>query len=171
MSSVVLSLTGVFLGLLLFDMPFGIFMTGLGCISLAGIVVNNAIILIDLINRKRKRGISVEEAVIQAGRTRFRPVVLTAITTILGLLPMAIGVSFDFRHFTWLIGGTSSQFWGSMAVAIIFGLSVATVLTLVVVPVLYCLSDSASRAIRMQMMTLHTGGPHLTTALSKQLRP
>ena len=151
MSSVVLSLTGVFLGLLLFDMPFGIFMTGLGCISLAGIVVNNAIILIDLINRKRERGISVEEAVIHAGRTRFRPVVLTAITTILGLLPMAIGVSFDFRHLTWLIGGTASQFWGSMAVAIIFGLSVATVLTLVVVPVLYCLSDSASRAIRKQM--------------------
>ncbi len=141
LSSVVLSLAGVFLGLLLFDMPFGIFMTGLGCISLAGVVVNNAIVLIDFINRERAGGASVQDAVIHAGRTRFRPVTLTAVTTVLGLIPMAIGVSFDFRSFTWLIGGTSSQFWGSMAVSIIFGLTFATVLTLVVIPVLYCMSD------------------------------
>jgi CzcA family heavy metal efflux pump len=144
MSSVILSLAGVFLGLLLFDLPFGIFMTGLGCISLAGVVVNNAIVLIDFINREREQGVSVEDAVLHAGKIRFRPVTLTAITTILGLIPMAIGISFDFRSFSWLIGGTSSQFWGSMAIAIIFGLTFATILTLVVVPVLYSASHSAS---------------------------
>ena len=98
MSSVILSLAGVFLGLILFDMPFGIFMTGLGCISLAGVVVNNAIVLMDFINRERKSGTEAEEAIVKAGRTRFRPVMLTAITTVLGLTPMAIGISFDFRN-------------------------------------------------------------------------
>lgn len=144
MSSVILSLAGVFLGLLLFDLPFGIFMTGLGCISLAGVVVNNAIVLMDFINREREQGLSVEEAVLHAGKTRFRPVTLTAVTTVLGLIPMAIGVSFDFRSFSWLVGGSSSQFWGSMAIAIIFGLTFATILTLVVIPVLYCMSHDAS---------------------------
>ena len=145
MYSVVLSLAGVFLGLIIFDMPFGIFMTGLGCISLAGVVVNNAIVLMDFINRERRSGTEAEEAIIKAGRTRFRPVMLTAITTILGLMPMAVGFSFDFRNLEWLVGGTSSQFWGPMAVAIIFGLSFATILTLVVIPVLYSLSLSAHR--------------------------
>ena len=148
MSSVILSLAGVFLGLMLFDLPFGIFMTGLGCISLAGVVVNNAIVLMDFVNQERKRGASAVEAVLHAGRTRFRPVILTAITTILGLIPMAVGISFDLRSFTWLIGGTSSQFWGSMAVAIIFGLSFATVLTLIVIPVLYCAGDSFNESFR-----------------------
>ena len=151
MSSVILSLAGVFLGLLLFDLPFGIFMTGLGCISLAGVVVNNAIVLIDFINRERKRGASVEEAVIHAGKTRFRPVTLTAVTTVLGLIPMAVGISFDFRSFSWLIGGTSSQFWGSMAIAIIFGLSFATILTLIVIPVLYCMSYDLTTQIKRSL--------------------
>lgn len=148
-SSVLLSLTGVFLGLFIFDMPFGILMTGIGVISLAGVVVNNAIVLIDFINQLRERGLSVEEAVVEAGVTRFRPVMLTAITTILGLVPMALGISLNFRQLflqlvelefhelPWTIGGESSQWWGSMAVAVIFGLAFATVLTLIVVPTLY----------------------------------
>lgn len=136
-SSVVLSLAGVFLGLFVFDMPFGILMTGIGVISLAGVVVNNAIVLIDFINQLRDRGMPMEEAVVEAGITRFRPVMLTAITTILGLVPMAIGISFNFREFQWTVGGETSQFWGSMAIAVIFGLAFATVLTLVVVPALY----------------------------------
>ena len=142
MTSVVLSLAGVFLGLLICDMPFGILMTGIGCISLAGVVVNNAIVLIDFINQLRARGMPVREAIVEAGVTRFRPVLLTAITTVLGLIPMALGISFDFRHFEFHSGGETSQFWGSMAVAVIFGLSFATVLTLVVVPTLYSLSSS-----------------------------
>jgi multidrug efflux pump len=144
MTSVVLSLTGVFLGLLLTATPFGIIMTGIGVISLAGVVVNNAIVLIDYVNLLRRRGMELTEALLRAGMVRFRPVMLTAVTTILGLLPMAAGVSFDFRSFSWEIGGESAQWWGPMAVAVIFGLAVATLLTLVVVPVLYSLSQTVS---------------------------
>ncbi len=140
MTSVILSLAGVFLGLLIFDMPFGILMTGIGCISLAGIVVNNAIVLIDFINQLRHRGMPATEAIIEAAMTRFRPVMLTAITTVLGLIPMAVGISFDFRRFEWIVDSETSQWWGSMAIAVIFGLSFATVLTLVVVPTLYSAS-------------------------------
>lgn len=142
MSSVILSLAGVFFGLWIFGMPFGVFMTGLGCISLAGVVVNNAIVLMDFINQERASGTGKAESIIKAGTMRFRPVMLTAVTTILGLIPMAVGVSFNFREFRWNIGGVSSQFWGSMAVAIIFGLAFATILTLVVIPVLVSLADS-----------------------------
>ncbi len=144
MTSVILSLTGVFLGLMVTATPFGIIMTGIGVISLAGVVVNNAIVLIDYINQLRKEGMELREALVRAGVVRFRPVMLTAVTTILGLLPMAVGVSFDFRNFAWEIGGESAQWWGPMAVAVIFGLGVATLLTLVVVPVLYSLSQTVN---------------------------
>lgn len=143
MTSVILSLTGVFLGLMITVTPFGIIMTGIGVISLAGVVVNNAIVLIDYINQLVREGMELNAALIRAGTVRFRPVMLTAVTTILGLLPMAIGVSFDFKTFTWEIGGESADWWGPMAVAVIFGLAFATLLTLVVVPVLYSLAESA----------------------------
>ncbi|NCO53032.1 MAG: efflux RND transporter permease subunit [Deltaproteobacteria bacterium] len=139
MSSVVLSLTGVFLGLMITATPFGIIMTGIGVISLAGVVVNNAIVLIDYINQLLKDGMAFNEALVRAGLVRFRPVLLTAATTILGLLPMALGCSFDFSNFTWVIGGESADWWGPMAVAVIFGLAFATILTLMVVPVFYSL--------------------------------
>jgi multidrug efflux pump subunit AcrB len=142
MTSVILSLAGVFLGLLLFHKPFGILMTGIGCISLAGVVVNNAIVLLDFINKLRDRGMSFEDAIVEAGMTRFRPVMLTAITTVLGLVPMAVGISFDFHSMRWIIGGEMAQWWGSMAIAVIFGLSFATLLTLVVVPTLYSACNS-----------------------------
>jgi CzcA family heavy metal efflux pump len=142
LTSVVLSLIGVFIGLLVTGTAFGIIMTGIGVISLAGVVVNNAIVLIDYYNQLLDRGIKSYEALIRAGSVRFRPVMLTAITTILGLLPMATGVSFDFRKMALDIGGESSQWWGPMAVAVIFGLGFATLLTLIVVPVLCSLADS-----------------------------
>ncbi|MGD9043713.1 MAG: efflux RND transporter permease subunit [Desulfobacterales bacterium] len=140
--SVLLSMIGVFLGLLITGTAFGIIMTGIGVISLAGVVVNNAIVLIDYINQLMDRGITSTEALLRAGSVRFRPVMLTAITTILGLLPMATGVSFDFRKLAMDIGGESSQWWGPMAVAVIFGLGFATLLTLIVVPVLCSLAHS-----------------------------
>lgn len=143
MTSVVLSLTGVFLGLMITVTPFGIIMTGIGVISLAGVVVNNAIVLIDYINQLLREGMDLNAALIRAGLVRFRPVLLTAATTILGLLPMAVGISFNFRTLAWEIGGESADWWGPMAVAVIFGLAFATLLTLVVVPVLYSLSESA----------------------------
>jgi multidrug efflux pump len=137
MSTVILSLIGVLAGLLIFNMPFGIIMTGIGVISLAGVVVNNAIVLLDYTRQLQKRGIELIDAAIQAGATRLRPVLLTAGTTILGLIPMATGVSFDLHRMGIAWKSESSQWWASMAIAVIFGLGVATVLTLIVVPVLY----------------------------------
>jgi multidrug efflux pump subunit AcrB len=141
LTSVALSLIGVFLGLLITGTAFGVIMTGVGVISLAGVVVNNSIVLIDYFNQLRANGLGVREALERTGLVRFRPVMLTAITTILGLLPMATGVSFNFTDLNWEIGGESSQWWGPMAVAVIFGLAVATILTLVVVPVLCSLAE------------------------------
>ncbi|HOE66832.1 MAG TPA: efflux RND transporter permease subunit [Candidatus Hydrogenedentes bacterium] len=148
MSSVVLSLGGVFLGLILFDMPFGVLMTGIACISLAGIAVNNGIVLIDFTNELRRRGMSTTDALVEAGTIRFRPVMLTSLTTTLGMIPMAIGVNFDFRSMQWIHGGESAAWWGPMAIAVIAGLVFTTVLTLVVVPSLYSFSDSLSALVR-----------------------
>jgi multidrug efflux pump len=141
MTSVILSLGGAFLGLALFQSPFGIIMTGVGVISLAGVVVNNAIVLIDYTNRLRERGFALKEAVISAGATRLRPVLLTAVTTILGLIPMITGISFDFHKGAMSWVSESSQWWQSMAIVVVFGLVVATFLTLVVVPTLYYLFE------------------------------
>jgi multidrug efflux pump subunit AcrB len=150
MTSVILSFIGIFLGLLVTQTSFGIIMTGMGVISLTGVVVNNAIVLIDYINVLRKRGKSFIDAIITAGCTRFRPVMLTAITTVFGLIPMAIGVSLEVHNLgavvsslnlrkLLIIGSDMSQFWSAMAIAVIFGLVVATVLTLFVVPCFYSL--------------------------------
>ena len=149
MTSVILSLIGVFLGLLVTRTPFGIIMTGVGVISLAGIVVNNAIVLLDYTIQLREAGHSKLEAIIEAGKTRFRPVILTAVTTVLGLIPLTTGFSVDFGRLfegdfgrAVIIGGESSQWWGPMGVAVIWGLAVATFLTLVIVPVTYSVFDS-----------------------------
>ncbi|MBV6640119.1 MAG: efflux RND transporter permease subunit [Cyclobacteriaceae bacterium] len=154
MSSVVLSTIGVFLGLVVFQMDFVVIMTMIGIISLAGIVVNNAIVLIDFIELSRKRkaeemGVDklpfeeVIASIVEAGKTRLRPVLLTAITTIVGLVPLAVGINIDFiKLFTiynpdFYMGGDNVIFWGPMSWTIIFGLTFATFLTLVIVPVMY----------------------------------
>jgi multidrug efflux pump subunit AcrB len=141
MTSVLLSLGGAFLGLTLINAPFSIIMTGVGIISLAGVVVNNAIVLIDYTNKLRAGGMDLRQAVIAGGATRLRPVMLTAVTTILGLIPMVTGVSINFTDFTISLVSESSQYWRSMAIVVIFGLMLATFLTLVVVPVLYTLIE------------------------------
>jgi CzcA family heavy metal efflux pump len=137
MSTVILSLIGVFAGLLIHAMPFGIIMTGIGVISLAGVVVNNAIVLLDYTQLLRRGGMDLVPAAVEAGATRLRPVLLTAGTTILGLIPMAAGISYDFHKMEWALKSESAQWWASMAIAMIYGLGFATVLTLVVVPTLY----------------------------------
>jgi len=137
LTGVVLSLGGVFLGLLVTQKPFGVIMTGLGVISLAGVIVNNGIVFLDFVRKLRVRGLAVREALVEAGLIRLRPVALTAITTIIGVTPMALGLSFNFRALSWETSSRSSQWWGPMAVAIIFGLAIGTVLTLIVLPVLY----------------------------------
>jgi multidrug efflux pump len=150
--SVILSLIGVFAGLMITHTPFGIIMTGVGVISLAGIVVNNAIVMLTYIIQLRERGMEKTEAIIQAGMTRFRPVILTAVTTILGLIPLTTGLAIDFGALldgnfsrALVIGGESSQWWGPMGVAVIWGLTVATFLTLVVVPVMYSTLEPIKR--------------------------
>jgi multidrug efflux pump len=137
MTTVILSLIGVFTGLLVFPMPFSIIMTGVGVISLAGVVVNNAIVFLYYTRQLEGRGRSLTEAAVEAGTIRLRPVLLSAVTTILGLVPMASGVSYDFHTFEWALRSESSQWWASMAIAVIFGLGFATLLTLIVVPTLY----------------------------------
>ncbi len=158
--SVVFSTIGVFLGYVYADMNIEIVMTGVGIISLAGIVVNNAIVLVDYINlltKRKKESLGVKtiyqltkseikEAIIEAGATRLRPVLLTAITTVLGLIPLAIGFNFNFFTFIarldpeFFIGGDNAVFWGTMAWTVIYGLVFATFLTLIVVPVMYWLA-------------------------------
>lgn len=165
--SILFSTIGVFLGYVTTGMDIVIVMTGVGIISLAGIVVNNAIVLIDYVNLliKRKRtelGYAhmnqltkndVKEAIINGGATRLRPVLLTAITTVLGLIPLAIGFNFDFIGLIreWdpnmFIGGDNVQFWGVMAWTVIYGLVFATFLTLVVVPVMYWLAYRMKRRV------------------------
>jgi len=147
LTSVVLSLGGAFWGLAVIKSPFGIIMTGVGIISLAGVVVNNAIVLIDYTNKLRDAGMSIRDAVVSAGATRLRPVLLTAITTILGLLPMVTGISYDFHVMALSTASESSQWWRSMAIVVIFGLMIATILTLVVVPTLYALIENAKQSL------------------------
>jgi multidrug efflux pump len=137
MTTVILSMIGVMVSMIVCRLPFSIIMTGLGVISLAGVVVNNAIVLLAYTRQLQQRGLELLEASVEAGATRLRPVMLTAITTIIGLVPMAVGVSFDFHTFSWALRSASSEWWRSMAVAVIFGLGFSSLLTLVVVPTLY----------------------------------
>ncbi|MCK5098836.1 MAG: efflux RND transporter permease subunit, partial [Desulfobacteraceae bacterium] len=152
LTSVILSLGGAFLGLFVLKLPFGIIMTGVGVISLAGVVVNNAIVLIDYINKLRARGMELTQAVISGGATRLRPVILTAITTILGLLPMVTGISYDFHIMALSLTSESTLWWKSMAIVVIFGLMVSTVLTLIVVPTLYAMIETTKQRFSKSMI-------------------
>jgi len=137
------SFTGVFLGFSIFGIDISIMMTGMGIIAVAGIVVKNGIIIIDYTDKLIAQGGDKTEAIIQAGATRLTPVLLTALSTILGLMPLAIGMNINFSTlFTELnpqiyFGGDNVAFWNSLSWTIIFGLSFATVLTLIVVPAMY----------------------------------
>jgi multidrug efflux pump subunit AcrB len=139
MTTVILSLIGALIGLLICRLPFGIIMTGIGVISLAGVVVNNAIVLLAYTRQLQQQGLDLVSAAAEAGVTRLRPVMLTALTTITGLIPMAVGISFNVHTLTLATKSESTQWWRNMAVVVIFGLGFATILTLVVVPSLYCL--------------------------------
>jgi len=140
LSAVLFSTVGVFIGLLVFQKPFGIVMSGIGVISLAGIVVNNNIVLIDTFNQLVNRGLSRKEAILRTGVQRLRPVMLTTITTILGLLPMVLEMNIDFINQKIEFGAPSTQWWSQLATAVAGGLAFATVLTLVLTPCLLMLS-------------------------------
>ncbi len=139
MSAIVLSTGGVFLGLWLTGRPFGIVMSGMGIIALAGIVVNNNIVLIDTFNEYIKKGYDAKAAAFRAGLVRFRPVLLTAITTILGLLPMVFEWTIKFGGREILVGAPSSQWWTTLSSTIAGGLTFATALTLLATPALLVL--------------------------------
>jgi multidrug efflux pump subunit AcrB len=130
-----------------FGMTFSVLMSGVGIIALAGIVVKNGILLIEFTDELRSRGYGLKEAIVEAGGVRLTPVLLTASAAILGLVPLAFGVSLDFETlFTELnphlfFGGDSAVFWGILAWTIIFGLSFSTILTLVIVPCLYYINE------------------------------
>jgi multidrug efflux pump subunit AcrB len=153
MLAVGFSLIGVLLGLILTRTPFGLF-TFIGIISLAGIVVNNNIVLVDYIMQLRDRGMDKHAAIIEGGATRLRPVLLTALTTILGLIPLTFGINIDFVGLltewrpNFQFGSENTQFWGPMGTAIISGLVFATFLTLVIVPVMYSTFDSLAIRLR-----------------------
>lgn len=163
--SILFSTIGVFLGYWATGMDLVVVMTGIGIISLAGIVVNNAIVLIDYINFLQAREKeatevaylpedAVRQSIIEGGKTRLRPVLLTAITTVLGLIPLAIGFNFNFATFLTdldpqiFIGGDNAVFWGAMSWTIVYGLIFATFLTLVVVPVMYWLAYKVTKGVK-----------------------
>jgi len=148
LSAVIFSTIGVLLGLLIMDQPFSIVMSGIGVISLAGIVVNNNIVLIDTYNLIKKKGAGAIEAAILTCSQRLRPVLLTTITTILGLLPMTLGMNFDLINRHIQIGGPSTQWWTQLASAITFGLAFATVLTLIMTPAMLVLGDRIGSRFR-----------------------
>jgi multidrug efflux pump len=134
LSAVLLSTIGVLLGLLVMGQAFGVVMTGIGVIANAGVIVNNNIVLIDTYDRLRREGWEAYEAIIETCRERARPVVLTAVTAILGVLPIAFGVNIEFLTREVSVGAPATQWWISLSTAIVFGLGFATVLTLIVTP-------------------------------------
>ena len=143
MTEVVFSVIGVLLGMAIFKMDFVVIMMGVGIVALAGIVVRNGILLVEFTDKLRHDGMEVREAIIEAGRIRMTPVLLTATAAILGLLPLAIGFNIDFASLLStgdpkiFLGGDSVAFWGPLSWTIIFGLGFATFITLVILPAMY----------------------------------
>jgi multidrug efflux pump subunit AcrB len=146
MSEVLFSITGVFIGYSIFGNTFSLVMSGIGIVALVGIVVRNGILLVEFMDLMLAEGMAPYDAIVEAGRTRMTPVLLTATAAILGLIPLAIGVNLDFaglfRDFSphFFIGGDSPAFWAPMAWTMIYGLSFATFLTLIVVPAMCLLA-------------------------------
>jgi multidrug efflux pump subunit AcrB len=145
MSEVVFSIIGVLLGMAIFHMDFSVIMSGVGIVALAGIVVRNGILLVEYTDILRERGSEARDAIVEAGRIRMTPVLLTATAAILGLIPLAVGFNIDFYSLfatgdpKIYLGGDSVAFWGPLSWTIIFGLSFATFITLIILPVMYLL--------------------------------
>ena len=150
LSAIVLSTAGVLIGLMVTAQPFGIVMVGLGIIALAGIVVNNNIVLIDTYNRMRAGGMDGYTAALETGKLRLRPVFLTALTTVLGLMPMVLAMNLDLIDREITFGAPSTQWWTQLSSAIAGGLSFATLLTLVLTPALLVLGDNVGRWLRQR---------------------
>lgn len=154
LSEILFSIIGVLLGVTIFRMEMSIVMSGVGIVALAGIVVRNGILLVEFTDLMMEQGMSIKDAIIEAGRTRMTPVLLTATATMLGLIPLAVGLNLDFvtlfREFDAKLyfGGDNVAFWGPLSWTMIFGLSFATFLTLILVPCMLLIGDSNSRRIK-----------------------
>jgi multidrug efflux pump subunit AcrB len=154
LSEILFSIIGVLLGVTIFGMEMSIVMSGVGIIALAGIVVRNGILLVEFTELMMEQGMDVKDAIIEAGRTRMTPVLLTATATMLGLIPLAVGLNMDFvTLFTEFdanlyFGGDNVAFWGPLSWTMIFGLGFATFLTLILVPCMLLLGDSNSKRIK-----------------------
>ena len=165
LTAVVFSTGGVLLGHLIMDMPFGVIMSSVGVITLAGIVVNNNIVLIDTYNVLRKRGTASFDAILRTCAIRLRPVMLTTVTTIVGLLPMVLGVNIDLIARDVSVGAPSSQWWTQLASSVAGGLAFATVLTLLLTPSLLMIQANVARHIlerkSARVATASPASPHL----------
>lgn len=158
LTAVMFSTIGVLIGLMVTAQPFGVVMSGIGVIALAGIVVNNNIVLIDTYNLLRAQGLGVTDAVLQTGAERLRPVLLTTVTTVLGLLPMVLSMNVDLFTRQISFGAPSTQYWAQLATSIVGGLIFATVLTLVLTPCLLVLGERLYRKLG-RTHTVHTHLP------------
>jgi multidrug efflux pump len=149
LSAVIMSTIGVMIGLLVTGQPFGIIMSGVGVIALAGIIVNNNIVLIDTFDYLRRNyDYSVRETILRTGAQRLRPVLLTTVTTVVGLMPMVLQINIDFMAREVSIGAPSTQWWVQLSTAVVFGLVFSTVLTLIVTPAALMFRDNAGRGFR-----------------------
>jgi multidrug efflux pump len=148
LTAVLFSTIGVFIGLLITGQPFGVVMNGIGVISLAGIVVNNNIVLIDTFDYHRKAGADVLDAVLRTGAQRLRPVLLTTITTVLGLMPMVLRLNIDLINRKVTYNAPSTQWWVQLSTSVAFGLIFATFLTLILTPSLLVMGDNIGRWVR-----------------------
>ena len=143
LSAIIFSTIGVMIGLLLSDKPFGIVMSGIGIIALAGIVVNNNIVLLDTYKNLRQRGENIRDSIIRTGAQRLRPVMLTTLTTFFGLIPMAIGLNINFIDFELNFGSPSSQWWVQLSNAMVFGVMFSFILTLIITPCLIYVGEKS----------------------------
>ena len=142
LSAIIFSTIGVMIGLLISSKPFGIIMSGIGVIALAGIVVNNNIVLLlDTYKNLRMKGEKIKEAILRTGAQRLRPVMLTTLTTFFGLVPMAIGLNINFLDFEINFGSPSSQWWLQLSNAIVFGVMFSFILTLIITPCLILIGE------------------------------
>ncbi|MCC7302543.1 MAG: efflux RND transporter permease subunit [Bacteroidia bacterium] len=164
LSEIIFSIIGVLLGLAIFRMDLTIVMTGIGIVALAGIVVRNGILLVEFTDMLMEEGKPVRDAIIEAGRIRMTPVLLTATATVLGMIPLAIGFNIDFvTMFSELnpkihFGGDSVAFWGPLSWTIIFGLLFATFITLIIVPVLYLMAAKTKERVKKVRVKISDAG-------------
>ena len=171
LSAVVLSTIGVCLGLMVMGQAFGVVMTGIGVIANAGVIVNNNIVLIDTYDRLRREGKAAYKAILETCRERARPVVLTAVTAILGVLPIAFGMNIEFLTREVTVGAPSTQWWINLSTAIVFGLGFATLLTLIVTPAALMAIANLAEKRAVWLAAFRRRADVLRPALSAKLWP